>query len=198
MCSSDLLLTLADWMAGEFDNREQAIAEPIWFVHLRFWQRRVPLFAEDSVTLFAEQANVLKPDQPYRQRLLRLQATSNHNHPIQVQYYAFKDPVSVQGAGQDSAKLQNLPLAEIERLPGCILEVTQTTAADGRPKFLAVPPPDAKCYFTYQDKIRQVSLGFEASPDEFLSYDKGIEPETGKALWGALMGAYRFQKRHKL
>ncbi|VXD14111.1 conserved hypothetical protein [Planktothrix serta PCC 8927] len=28
-----------------------------------------------------------------------------------------------------------------------------------------------------------------------MSYDKGIDPTTGKALWGALLGQFQFQKR---
>ena len=48
------LIALARYMAGEFDNREQAIADPAWYVHLHLWQRPVPLFLEDSFTLFAE------------------------------------------------------------------------------------------------------------------------------------------------
>jgi len=62
-------VTLAQYLTGEFDNREQAIAEPVWYAHLKLWHCPVPLFTKDSITLFAEQANVLTLDQPYRQRL---------------------------------------------------------------------------------------------------------------------------------
>jgi hypothetical protein len=187
------LLTLAHYLSGEFDNREQAMAEPNWYVHLRLWQRPVPLFMEDSLTLFAEQANILQLEQPYRQRLLRLRQVANEPQaPLQVQYYSFKDPISVCGAGAQPEILKTLTLAQIDLLPGCVLNVTQPQPS----VFTASPPPDSPCYFTYQDEIRQVSLGFEASPKEFLSYDKGIDMETGRAIWGAIMGPYRYTKRH--
>ncbi|MBV8887772.1 MAG: hypothetical protein JO235_27770 [Chroococcidiopsidaceae cyanobacterium CP_BM_RX_35] len=48
------LIALAHYLTGKFDNQEQATAEPAWYVHLRLWQRPVPLFTEDSITLFAE------------------------------------------------------------------------------------------------------------------------------------------------
>jgi hypothetical protein len=186
------LLTLAHYMTGEFDNREQAMAEPSWYVHLRLWQRPVPLFMEDSLTLFAEQANILQLEQPYRQRLLRLsQVTNEPESPLQVQYYSFKDSISVSGAGANLEILKTLTLDQIDLLPGCVLTVTQPTPS----AFAASPPPDSSCYFTYQDEIRQVSLGFEASSKEFLSYDKGIDMETGRAIWGAIMGPYRYTKR---
>ncbi|UBF26816.1 chromophore lyase CpcT/CpeT [Kovacikia minuta CCNUW1] len=186
------LLTLARYMSGEFDNREQAIAEPIWYVHLRLWQRPVPLFTEDSLTLFAEQANILQSGQPYRQRLLRLRQVANEpESPLQVQYYSFKDPGAISGAGSQPEILQTITLDQIDRLPGCVLHVTQPTAH----AFVASPPPDSPCYFTYQGETRQVSLGFEARSEQFLSYDKGVDIETGKALWGAIMGPYRYTKR---
>lgn len=196
MPHSLLLSTLADYLAGEFDNREQALAAPVWFVHLRLWHRPVPLFTADSLTLFAEQANVLTLDQPYRQRLLRLQPVAEDSQAaLQVQYYAFKDPTLVKGAGQNPQVLQTLTTDAIDLLPGCVLQVTQQQQTDNRFQFIASPPPDTRCYFTYEQQIRQVALGFEVTPETFLSYDKGIDPDTGKALWGALMGPYQFTKR---
>ena len=187
---SDSLVQLAACLAGEFDNREQAIADPVWFVHLRLWHRPVALFTEDSVTLFAEQANILQLEHPYRQRLLRLQTTAESGD-LNVQYYGFKDPSSVKGAGQHPERLQHLTLEDIEYLPGCILTVPAPTGD----RYTADPPAGAQCYFTYLEETRQVCLGFAVSPTEFLSFDKGVDPKTGQALWGALMGPYRFTKR---
>jgi hypothetical protein len=192
-----LLDTLAQYLIGEFDNRAQAIADPLWYVHLRLWHRPVALFAEDSLTIFAEQANVLELAQPYRQRLLRLTATGDRL-PLQVQYYRFYEPGRFKGAGVQPERLHQVTVQDIERLPGCVLPVTVTPLVMGGTtavRFAAHPPDEAVCCFPYQEKIRQVRLGFEASPDEFLSYDKGIDPATGQAIWGALMGAYRFTKR---
>jgi hypothetical protein len=39
-----------------------------------------------------------------------------------------------------------------------------------------------------------VQLGFEARPDAFDSFDKGIDPDTGKPLWGAIMGPFRYRR----
>jgi hypothetical protein len=189
---TDSLLTLARYMSGEFDNQAQAIAEPTWFVLLRLWQRPVPLFTEDSLTLFAEQANSLYLDNPYRQRLLRIShASDGSESSLQVQYYSFKDSGAVSGAGQNPEMLTKLTIEQIDLLPGCILNVTQPQPS----VFVASPPPNTPCYFSYQGEKRQVSLGFEASANEFLSYDKGIDTETGSAIWGAIMGPYRFTKR---
>jgi hypothetical protein len=48
MSFSPQLTALAEYLAGEFDHRTQAIGDPAWYVHLRMWQRPVALFSEDT------------------------------------------------------------------------------------------------------------------------------------------------------
>lgn len=192
MTLSSTLVTLAHYMAGEFDNREQAIADPVWYVHLRLWQRPVPLFSEDSLTLFAEQANVINLDQPYRQRLIRLRQTDDIEAPLQAQYYAFKDPTVAKGAGLKSDMLKAITLEQIEFLPGCLLKITQQPDSE---IITASPMGGSHCFFSYQGKKSQVRLGFAARVETFQSHDKGIDIETQKATWGAVLGPYRYTKR---
>lgn len=195
MAFSPKLLALAEYMAGEFDNREQAIAEPAWYVHLRLWQRPVPLFTEDSITFFAEQANIVNLDQPYRPRLMRLLQPQDADAPLQLQYYMPKDFAALRGAGSNPALLNTLTPDQFEFLPGCMLIIAEQQLSTNRYHFTAALPPDARCCFTYQGNTQQVSLGFEATNEEFLSYDKGIDSTTGKATWGAVLAPFRFRKR---
>ncbi len=187
------LLTLAQGLAGVFENREQAIADPAWYVSVRLWHRPVKLFADDSITLFAEQANLLYPNQAYRQRLLQLRRSPDQPDQFQVQYYGFKQPGQFKGAGENPQLLAAITADQIEFLPGCVLDLIVQTQPTGT-HFVAVPPPGACCRFQYDGKIGQVELGFELTPTEYLTFDKGINPETGEAIWGALMGPYRYRK----
>lgn len=183
------LLQLAQWLAGEFDNQSQSQQQPVWFVHLRLWHRPLPFRIQGNLALFAEQSNALYLDQPYRQRVIVLQE-SEHSR-LQAQYLAFKRPDRFQGAGANRDRLSTLTPDDLEPLPGCWLTITQKNAA-----FLGQPEPDAKCYFQYEGQTRQVVLGFELGEGWFHSFDRGVNPETGQALWGALMGAYEFTKFH--
>lgn len=195
------LLTLAHYLAGEFENQQQAAAEPIWYVSLRLWQRPIQLFPGDqtgeSATLFAEQASRIHLDHPYRQRLLHIERSPSHPESLQVQYYGFHQPSAFKGAGQNPSLLAALTPEQVEYLPGCVLNVTPRSHANGT-HFVATAPANACCCFHYDGKIGQVSLGFEINPDEYLTFDKGIDPETGQALWGAIMGPYRYQKTQLL
>ncbi len=194
---SSELIALAQYMAGEFDNREQAIAEPAWYVHLRLWQRPVPvpLFPE-SIALYAEQANIVQLDRPYRPRIMQLCQSPESSDHLQVRYYMLNDMgAALRGAGANPGLLTPLTLDQMTLLPGCTLRVHIEKPHPSVYRFSASLPADAKCCFSYQGETRQVSLGFEATPTEFFSYDKGIDPATGKAIWGAMMGPFRFIKR---
>ncbi len=188
------LITLAHYMAGEFENKQQALADPAWYVHLRLWQRPVPLFTEDSLTLFVEQAPILNLDQPYRQRLMRLHLGNTSPGCLQVQYYMFKNLETVRGAGRNPDVLRQIGTEQIEFLPGCTLIVQQHQVNATSYKFSASSATDSPCQFSYEGNTYQVSLGFEATSEEFRSYDKGIDPSSGKAIWGALLGPFRFTK----
>ncbi len=196
MALSPQLIALAEYLAGEFDNQQQAIADPVWYVHLRLWQRPISLF-EDSLTLFAEQANVVNIDRPYRQRIMRLMPGSEPEAPLLVQYYMPKNPGALCGAGRNPALLNHLTPEQFDFLPGCSLNVSQKKLAPDRYQFAATPPPQACCTFTYQGNTVQVSLGFEATTEELKTYDKGIDSTTGKATWGAILGPYCYTKRQQ-
>ena len=183
---SSQLLQLTLWMAGEFSNREQALDEPIWFVNLIWWQRPIPFHILGGVALFAEQANVLKSDRPYRQRILQFIETDSK---IQVKYWGFKDPSGWSGAGKSRDRLNQITIDDIEPLNGCLLDVSLANGC-----YKAEMPKDAKCYFQYMNETRQVILGFEVTADSFWSGDRGVHPETGTAIWGAILDFYKFRK----
>ena len=191
MSFSPQLKVLATYLAGEFDNQQQALEQPAWYVHLRLWIRAVPIFTQDSLTLFAEQANVIKLDQPYRPRILRLR----QREEIEVEFYMFEDITTARGAGQDQNLIQQITPEKITFLPNCTLKVATEQLTNGKYCFKTTPVTNTPCSVTYQGTTFQVFLGFEATADELQTFDKGIDPETGKGTWGALMGAYRFTKR---
>ena len=184
------LIALATYLAGEFSNQVQAMEQPAWYVNLRLWIRPVPIFRDDSITLFAEQANILKLEQPYRPRILRLRQREN----IEVEFYMFENLATGKGAGQNWDLIKQITPDKIKFLPNCTLKVATQELGNGRYCFETTPVTDEPCSVTYQGTTFQVFLGFKATARELQTYDKGIDPATGKGTWGALMGAYSFTK----
>lgn len=194
--ASPTIITLAQWLAGEFDNQAQAHNQPVWFVRLRLWQRPLPQRLQGNVALFLEQANALYPDQPYRQRVVMLQ--ESEPGIVEAHYWALQQPERFCGAGANLDLLSQLQFSDLEQLPGCVLTVTpggdDLNRGAAPHHFEAHPQPNSRCCFQYQGQTRQVILGFKVSSNQFWSYDRGVDPNTGQGLWGALMGAYEFHK----
>jgi CpeT/CpcT family (DUF1001) len=180
------LLSLVGQLAGEFSNQVQAVDQPVWFVNLRLWQRPLAQRVSGKLALFAEQANALYPEQAYRQRVMMFEAFDDR---ILVQYFGLKSPLSFAGAGSNLQLLVQLTPGDLADLPGCRLEVHQTTTGWEAKMF-----PGDRCRFPYDGKVGEVVLGFELIGNRFLTYDRGVDPETGQSLWGALMGPYKYQK----
>lgn len=187
MISDAQVNTLVQWLTGEFTNQEQALKEPTWFVHLVLWHRRLPQPFNGCDAVFAEQANVLYPDRAYRQRVFTLRPQDGM---IQAQYFGFKHPDRFKGAGLNPEILSTISMDDLDDLPGCVLEVKNQGDA-----YVGTMRTGDRCRFQYGDKTGEVALGFEVRADQFLSFDRGINPDTGQPIWGAMMGPYRFSKR---
>lgn len=182
----DLTEKLAVYLHGSFSNREQALAEPAWYVNLHLWQVLLPWELLNGYALFAEQANVLNLEKPYRQRVMHIYS---HRGELRVQYYALQNPDHWRGAGAKPHRLQQMGRDDLQFLSGCLLQVDY---AEGY--FNAQLAPDCACFFTYNGEQRQVSLGFRTNGTELISYDKGIDPTTGAGIWGAIAGGYHFRR----
>lgn len=196
---SSALHLLGQYLAGEFDNRSQAYAEPAWYVHLKLWHRWIPLFLDDSLTFFIEQISVASGDPPYRQRILRLQEYPEH---ISGQYYGLQHPQRWQGGALSPEILKSLSVDDLVKLPTCKVNINVAHTDFAQPSFVARMPEGCLCSFQYGQNTTYVSLGFDIGPSLeqpqltiFSMYDKGINPETGQGIWGALMGPFNLIKQ---
>lgn len=189
------LNTLVAYLSGEFENQAQAAAEPAWYVHLRLWQRPIPGLSDAHThTLFLEQASVgaLKP--PYRQRVLQLSQKADR---LYGQYFALSAPAKFVGAGADPSLLAGFCEADLVSLPNSEAPIDYQRVPAGGYQFQAALPDGQLCSFEYSGERRYVYLGFDIAPKkispegnasddtiELLTYDKGVDPDTGCGLWG--------------
>lgn len=197
MSSTESQIQLGTCLAGIFQNRAQALAEPAWFVHLKLWCCPVSLF-EDSYTFFIEQASAAFQQPPYRQRVLRIRCWSTE---LTAEYYALKAPQDFQGAAQNSEQLQTLTVGHLESLIGSRLLVNIQPGV-GATRFVARHYPKELCQFSVGDEVKWVQLGFDAiapvpgskTSASFWMYDQGIDPITNKSTWGATNGPFKLVK----
>ena len=186
------LKTLATYLAGEFENKAQAAADPSWFVHLRLWQRPIPsLSSADTFTLFLEQTSPVSDKPPYRQRVLQL---TDQSEQLQGEYFALKQPLQFQGAGLRPELLDGISMDDLVSLPNSIAPIQSQRLGTTDCQFQAALPDGKYCSFEVGGSRKYVYLGFDVAQKnnavELKIYDKGINPDTGQGLWGALMGPF--------
>ncbi len=201
--SEALLHQLATHMAGEFDNRQQSLADPTWFLHLRLWQRPLPrALLGEGYGFFIEQISVASGKPPYRQRILHL---TTRDGQLWGQYYALPDPIAAtQPDGSEPApggdRLASLTRADLIALPTCGVAIEYQPA---RQTFSARLPENSLCSFTANGITAYVRLKFDLGPESpaasspLVLYleDRGVDPETDKPTWGPLMGPFRLVKQ---
>jgi len=191
--------TLATWMSGQFENGEQSRRDPAWFVGLRLWCRPLPDRAnralnaiagtDAAIGLFVEQAPLPEANRPYRQRLFLLCPASD-DRAAAVWYFGFNDPQPYIGAGTEPDKLDRLDRDDIQTLVNAEFPLVRSGG-----RFVSRADDDRVCSFAFGDRRGSVSLGFEIEANRWSSFDRGIDPETGRGLWGALMGPYVLTKQ---
>ncbi len=189
---------LATYLAGEFDNRPQSLAEPIWYLHLRLWYRPLPrsIFA-DGYGFLIEQISVASGQPPYRQRILHVTVREGS---LWGQFYALADRAAYIGSATEPDRLAHLTRGELIDLPSCGLAIEYEAATD---TFSGRLPGDSLCSFTIDGTTSYVRLMLDVGPESstpdspivLQMGDRGIDPGTGTPTWGPRMGPFHLVKQ---
>ena len=217
------LATLANWMSGTFENLEQSRTNPTWFVALRWWCRPLPervnaaiaKFAQapGAIALFAEQAPLPDASRPYRQRLILL-CPAIGVQPAYVRYFGFEQPLRWRGAGTQPELLEAIQPDDLQVLVNDRGNLTRSGD-----RFSSRLLNDQPCEIQADQKLIKVKLGFDISQvnrpnlppnlhhsnlnstqsnqamqTTWHNLDCGIDPDTDRPIWGAMMGAYELIK----
>jgi len=152
-------------------------------------------------TFLLEQANVISGQPAYRQRIFQVRPGDQPNQ-LRGQYFALTSPLKYRGAGSDGSLVANLSKSELVTLPNSGALIQYQSTAEGY-RFQSALKDGELCSFEYDGQKRYVYLGFDIEPKRInqnatlllQTYDKGIDPDTGRGLWGALMGPFQMVKQ---
>jgi hypothetical protein len=179
--------TLARWMAADFSNQQQAFDNPPLFAHIRVCMRPLPLAVLEGIGFYIEQAYDFQVNRPYRARGMKLIANDDH---ILIENYTLKDPEAFYGASRDLEHLAQLTPDQLERTPGCNMIVRWTGHS-----FRGGVEPGNACMVERNGKLTYLDSEFEIDANQFISWDRGRDPETHEHLWGALAGPFEFKRK---
>lgn len=184
MTHSTDIATLARWMAADFSNQAQAFENPPFFAHIRVCMRPLPLNLLSGVSLLVEQAYDYSLNDPYRLRVLKLLETNGH---LEIENYLVHPEAQFYGAARDQPRLASLKVEQLEKLPSCNMIVEWTGHS-----FKGHVEPGKACMVVRKGQTTYLDSEFEIDDQQFISHDRGRDPETDEHIWGALAGPFHF------
>ncbi|KYC42119.1 chorismate-binding protein [Scytonema hofmannii PCC 7110] len=184
MTNSTDIATLARLMAADFSNQEQAFENPPFFAHIRVCMRPLPLSLLSGVGFFVEQAYDYLLDDPYRLRVLKLIQVGDH---IEIENYTVKEEKNFYGASRNLERLKTLTADDLEKLPGCNMIVEWTGNS-----FQGKVEPGKNCIVYRKGQKTYLDSDFEIDEHQFISRDRGRDPETDEHIWGSVAGPFYF------
>ena len=181
--------TLAQWLAGDHSNWEQAIDNPPFFAHIRVGIRALPNpITDDGVWLFLEQAYDYEINHPYRTAVLHL---IFQNDRIEMINYRLKNAETFFGASRDLDRLKVLDIDAIEQLQGC----TQWVDRADHQTFKGAVEPGKKCCINRKGVDTYLAIEFEVTDNTYSRLDRGYDIVTDERVWGSIAGAFQFVKK---
>lgn len=180
---------LAQWLAGDHSNWEQAIENPPFFAHIRVGIRPLPNpITENGVWLFLEQAYDFELNHPYRTAVLHL---IYQNDRIEMINYRLKNAETFFNASRDRDRLVALDAEAIAQLEGC----TQWVYRHDAHTFKGSVEPGKKCCINRKGVDTYLAIEFEVTENTYSSLDRGYDVVTDERVWGSIAGAFQFVKK---
>lgn len=183
--NSDLIITLAQCIAGEFSNKKQCFADPKLFAHIHVFFRPLPIDFFEGIGFYSEQVYDYNMWTPYRQGVHKFVQKDNE---IYVENYSLNDAMLYAGSGHNRSILETIKPNVIERRYECSMVFTKKNDTFfGRVE-------GNKCLIPKRDKLTYLVSEVELTEETFVSLDRGMDVNTNEQVWGSTEGPLRFEK----
>ena len=190
---SDSIL-LAQWMAGEFSNHKQSIAEPQHYAHIRIFFRPLPFEFFNAIGFYSEQVYDYDLWSPYRQGVHKLivgaaSPTENRGEDTYIENYSLKDAMLYAGAAREPEILKTITPECLERRCNCSMIFHR----EGE-MFRGGVEPGNQCLIERNGTMTYLISDVEITETTWVSLDKGMDLNTHEKVWGSAHGMLKFEK----
>ena len=169
-------------MTGSFDSSSQAETDPEYYniaLHME------PIWTDqDGHYLYVEQALASTPNEPYRQRVYKLEAKGNK---IISRVYELPEPKRFVGAHRDPDRLAVLTPSDLVEREGCAVILKQDKYGVYRGQTKKKNCKSTLRGATYATSRVSINNSFVQS------WDRGYN-DADEQVWGAVKGGYLFFK----
>ncbi|WP_377477275.1 MAG: chromophore lyase CpcT/CpeT [Microcoleus anatoxicus] len=181
------LITLAQWMAGDFSNYKQSFAKPQQFAHIHILFRPLPFEFFNAIGFYSEQVYDHDLWTPYRQGVHKL---IDQGEQIYIENYSLNDPVQYAGAARELSILKTIKPDCIQRRYNCSMVFQR----DGE-MFRGSVEPGNQCLIEKKGCLTYLISDVEITETTWSSLDRGMDVNTHQQIWGSDNGSLWFEKR---
>jgi CpeT protein len=185
--TSNDLITLARWMAGDFSNAQQARENSKDYAHIHVFFRPLAFEFFNGIGLYSEQVYDYDLWKPYRQGVHRL---VDQGDRIYIENYSLKNALYYAGSGRDLGILKTITPDCIERRQNCSMVFTRGSGD----RFLGGVEGN-QCLIEKNGCQTYLHSYVEITETTWVSLDRGLDINTHQQVWGSAFGPLQFQKR---
>ena len=191
MSSKEAFLKFATTLSGIFDNFEQSQQNPKDFARINIIFRPLPWHVFNGPGFYSEQHYDYAPWEPYRQGVHRLIQQDD----LFIMYnYGFANPERIAGAGRNPELLNSLDINSIKQRCGCAMHFK--TIHMGH--YVGSVEPGKQCFVPRDGRMTYLVSEVEVDQNNWISRDRGFDPETDQQCWGSEHGHLRFKRNSYL
>ncbi len=180
------LITLCQWMAGDFSNRQQSAEYPQQFAHIHIFFRPLPFEFFKAIGFYSEQVYDHDLWTPYRQGIHRV---IDQRDQIYIENYSLIDPIRYAGAARERSILQTITPQDINRRHNCSMVFQREGDM-----FRGNVEPGNQCLIEKKGCMTYLISEVEITETTWFSLDQGMDINTHKQVWGSTSGHLRFEK----
>lgn len=187
---------LGQWLAKEWGNFEQHLANPPFWAYVRVSYRPLPWSFLDGVSFYMESVYDYMPKQPYRATIIKV--IVNEDGRLETESYKIERNEQFYTAAFDSAKLRELvEQAHPRSAPGRCTKLSDRCNAvfewsDAERMYRCRTRPGKQCIVRRNGMRSYLDAQMTLASDRYTALDVGRDPETDELLWGAVAGAFDF------
>lgn len=185
MADSDLLLTLAHWIAGDFSNQQQAFEDAKNYAHIHVFFRPLPWDFFGGIGFYSEQVYDYDLWRPYRQGVHRF---IDRGEDIYIENYSLQNPMFYAGAGRELSILRSIKPDKIDRRYHCSMIFQR------RGNLFRGRVEGNSCFIEKYGKKTYLVSDVELTENTFVSFDRGLDVDNHEQVWGSRAGALKFAK----
>ncbi|NJK37079.1 MAG: chorismate-binding protein [Oscillatoriales cyanobacterium RM2_1_1] len=182
----NLILALAQRLAGDFSNARQAAENPKDYAHIRVFFRPLPFEFFSGIGFYSEQVYDYDIWSPYRQGIHRFCSQDNQ---VYIENYSLNDGFLYAGAGHEPEILKTIKPDSIQRRHHCSMVFKQENNL-----FLGRVEGN-QCLIERDGKQTYLISTVELTETNFISWDRGFDLNTHEQVWGSAKGPLKFEKR---